>query len=84
MEKFVHIWQIKCRDCGNVFDHIFRARDILRPHIFTLLSFKCPKCGASAFDPVKSLGKLTLEDWKAQHPDLDLESLPDYSYEEEE
>ncbi len=80
MEKKVHIWSIKCVSCGTVFEHVFRYTDILRPHIFNDISFKCPQCGATHMDPVKPLGKETLEDWQKQHPDLNLNDLPDYSY----
>lgn len=80
MEKMVHIWKIRCTACQAEFEHIFRARDILRPHIFMNLDFTCPKCGAMKFDPVSPIGKESLEEWKIKHPDLDIEKLPDYSY----
>lgn len=84
MEKMVHVWQIRCSDCGQEFEHIFRARDILRPHMLTSLVFKCPSCGKNSFDPVKPMGKFTLQQWQSEHPDLDINNLPDYSYIEEE
>ncbi|MHB1439832.1 MAG: FmdB family zinc ribbon protein [Cuniculiplasma sp.] len=80
MEKYVHIWIVKCANCGNNFEHIFRARDILKPHIFNELLFKCPSCGARKFDLVKPLKKEQEDQWKEEHPNLRLEDLPDYSY----
>ncbi len=79
-----HFLHSLCRKCHKEFEHIFRARDLLRPHIFNELAFKCPDCGATEFDPISPKGKYTLEEWKQMHPDLDLESLPDYSYPENE
>lgn len=83
MQKKVHIWQVQCKNCGEVFEHIFVASDILKPHIFNLLSMKCPKCGDVKFDPVKSLEKITLEEWKIQHPEINISDLPDHSFIEE-
>lgn len=83
MEKMVHVWKIKCRSCGAEFEHVFRARDVFKPHIFNSLELRCPKCGSVNFDPVTPSGKETLENWKMQHPDLNLDSLPDYSYMED-
>ena len=53
---------------------------MLRPHIFNDLRFKCIKCGKAGYDPVRSIGKMTLEEWQEKHPELKLEDLPDYSY----
>lgn len=83
MEKKVHIWQVKCRHCGTTFEHVFRAEDILRPHFFNELVLKCPVCGASSFDPVHPIGKLTLEEWQLEHPGMDINRLPDHSYAEQ-
>ncbi len=80
MKKVVHVWQVQCKNCGENFDHIFVASDVLKPHIFNLLSMKCPKCGETKFDPIKSLEKLPLEEWKIEHPELDISRLPDHSY----
>lgn len=80
MEKKVHIWLVKCKFCGYEFKHIFTARDILRPHIFNDLDFTCPQCGRTGYDPVRSLGKQTLQEWQNEHPDLDIKQLPDYDY----
>ncbi|MCL5787982.1 MAG: hypothetical protein M1581_05165 [Candidatus Thermoplasmatota archaeon] len=80
MAKMVHIWEVKCKYCGTQFEHIFRADDILRPHIFNDLRFKCIKCGKVGYDPVRSIGKMTLDEWQEKHPELNLEDLPDYSY----
>ena len=52
----VHIWEVKCKYCGTQFEHIFRAGDILRPHVFNDLRFKCIKCGKVGYDPVRSIG----------------------------
>lgn len=80
MEKMVHIFQVKCTHCGSEFEHIFRARDVFKPHIFNSIDFKCPSCGKSGFDLTKALGKFTLQEWQKEHPDLDMNNLPDYSY----
>lgn len=82
MPKFVHIWEIKCSSCGNNFLHEFRALDIMRPHVFADLYFKCPECGKSGFDHVKPVGKLSLEEWKEKHPDMGIEDIPEYDAEE--
>ncbi|MGP6220460.1 hypothetical protein [Caldiplasma sukawensis] len=78
-EKYVHIWEIKCKSCGAVFQHMFRARDLLRPHIFNNLLFTCPKCHNQDFDPVRSIGKIPLEKWKEENPDMDSDRLPEYT-----
>lgn len=83
MEKKVHIWKVSCKKCGTEFEHVFRAEDILRPHIFNELMMRCPKCGSTAFDPVAPLGKQTLEEWQNEHPGVDINSLPDHSYPEQ-
>lgn len=83
MEKKVHIWKVKCKNCGETFDHIFVASDILKPHIFNELSMKCPKCGMVKFDPVSPSGKMTLQEWQTEHPDMNLSDLPDHSYVDE-
>ncbi len=78
MTKMVHIWEVHCSSCGNNFKHEFRATDILRPHIFASLYFKCPSCGAGSFDKVTPIGKLTLDDWQKEHPDMGVGDLPEY------
>ncbi|MCL4444458.1 MAG: hypothetical protein AAE986_06215 [Thermoplasmataceae archaeon] len=83
MEKKVHIVRVKCRYCGTEFDHIFKAGDLLRPHFFDELRFTCIKCGKTGFDHVRNVGKMTLDEWQLQHPGLNIEDLPDYSYMEE-
>ena len=83
MEKMVHIWKVHCNKCGADFEHVFRARDILKPHIFNELTMKCPKCGNTSFDTVVPVSKMTLSQWELQHPELKLEDLPDYSYVED-
>lgn len=83
MEKKVHIYQVKCNKCGTEFEHIFRASDLFRPHMFTSVDFKCPSCGQTGLDQTKSIGKLTLQEWQQEHPELDINNLPDYSYVEE-
>ncbi len=83
MEKKVHIVKVKCKYCGAEFDHIFRAGDLLRPHVFNQLRFTCIKCGKTGFDYVKKVGKMSLTEWQSQHPELNIEDLPDYSYIEE-
>lgn len=80
MLKKVHIWEVQCRNCGTHFEHVFVASDILKPHILNLLEMKCPKCGDVKFDPVKSLEKLSLEEWKLKYPEIDISTLPDHSY----
>lgn len=80
MEKKVHLWQVRCKKCGTTFEHVFKAEDILRPHIWNELELKCPKCGSIAFDPVHMLGKETLEQWQTEHPGMDINQLPDHSY----
>lgn len=84
MEKKVHIWEVQCKNCGETFQHVFVASDILKPHIFNQLSMRCPNCGEVKFDPIKSLEKLSLDEWKTQHPELDISNLPDHSYTEEQ
>ena len=83
MTKMVHIWEVKCKYCCTQFEHVFRASDILRPHIFNDLRFKCIKCDKVGYDPVRSIGKMTPEEWQEKHPELKLEDLPDYSYVED-
>ncbi|MCL4328325.1 MAG: hypothetical protein M1151_03995 [Candidatus Thermoplasmatota archaeon] len=83
MEKKVHLWEVKCSACNESFQHIFVASDAFKPHIFNKTRMKCPKCGATKYDPVRALGKEPLEKWKNEHPDLNIESLPDHSYVEE-
>lgn len=80
MEKKVHVWQVKCKNCGETFEHIFVATDLFKPHIFNELSMKCPKCGSVKFDPVQPLSKEPIEQWKMEHPDLNIADLPDHSY----
>ncbi len=78
MTKMVHIWDIHCSSCGNTFQHEFRAMDILRPHVFANLYFKCPSCGKGSFDHITPIGKMDLEEWKGKHPDMGIEDLPEY------
>ncbi len=80
MEKKVHKWKILCKNCGTEFEHIFVASDLFKPHIFNELALKCPKCGATKFDPVRLDGKETLEQWQVEHPELNIKDLPDHSY----
>ncbi|MCL4480048.1 MAG: Zn-ribbon domain-containing protein [Candidatus Thermoplasmatota archaeon] len=80
MVKYVHVWRIHCNACNSDFEHVFQARDILRPHIFNELLFTCPSCGAKKFDLVRPEKKETLEQWKADHPETDLKDVPDYSH----
>lgn len=79
MQKYVHVWLIKCNACNRDFEHIFKAKDILRPHIFNELLFTCPSCGAKKFDLVKPEKKVTLEEWESEHPETGLKDVPDYS-----
>ena len=78
MGKMVHVWQIKCSSCGEVFLHEFRAIDILRPHVFAELYFRCPSCGKKSFDSVTPTGKMTEEEWREEHPNGSLSDLPEY------
>ncbi len=80
MEKKVHKWKIKCKNCGIEFEHIFVATDLFKPHIFNKLTMTCPSCGSTNFDPIRLDGKESLEEWQAAHPDLNIKSLPDHSY----
>lgn len=80
MEKKVHKWKIQCKSCGAEFEHIFVATDLFKPHIFNELALTCPKCGSTKFDPVHLDGKEPLEQWQAEHPDLNVKDLPDHSY----
>jgi DNA-directed RNA polymerase subunit RPC12/RpoP len=80
MQKYIHIWKVHCSKCGKDFQHIFRARDMLKPHVFNDLLMKCPYCGNTSFDTVSSAGKLTEQEWKEEHPELEIDQLPDYSY----
>ncbi len=77
--KKIHIWLVKCVKCGYEFEHIFHASDMLRPHIFNDLRFKCIKCGESAFDPIKSLGSFDRDQFIREHPDIDINSIHDFS-----
>lgn len=77
--KKIHIWLVKCTKCGYEFEHIFHASDILRPHMFNELRFKCIKCGKSAFDPVRSLGTYDRDEFIREHPDIDINSIQDFS-----
>lgn len=78
MSKMVHIWEITCSSCGKTFLHEFRAEDILRPHEFANLYFKCPSCGQRHFDLVKPTGKMSMEEWKEKHTDMGIEDIPEY------
>ena len=80
MEKKVHKWKIKCKNCGIEFEHIFVATDLFKPHIFNKLTMTCPSCGSTNFDPIHLDGKESLEEWQAAHPDLNIKNLPDHSY----
>jgi|GEM_PF-6427252 hypothetical protein len=80
MVKKVHIIRVKCRYCGTEFDHILGADDILRTHIVNEFRFTCIKCGKTGFDLVRNIGKMTLDEWQLEHPDLNIEDLPDRSY----
>lgn len=80
MEKKVHIWKVVCKSCGETFDHIFVATDLFKPHIFNELSMTCPKCHSTKFDPIRPVGKETLEQWQVEHPELKISDLPDHSY----
>ena len=77
--KKIHIWLVKCVKCGYEFEHICHASDMLRPHIFNDLRFKCIKCGESAFDPIKSLGSFDRDQFIREHPDIDINSIHDFS-----
>lgn len=80
MGDYIHVWRIKCKSCDHYFEHIFRAKDLLRPHVFNDVRFSCPVCGNKAFDPVESTRKMTEEEWQAMHPDKNLNDLQDNSY----
>ncbi|MDS0256401.1 hypothetical protein ApAK_01715 [Thermoplasmatales archaeon AK] len=58
---------------------MFRASDILRPHIFNNLLFTCPACGAKRFDPVTPLGKFSEDEWMKEHGLNSLKDVPEYS-----
>ncbi len=79
-EKKIHLWEVKCKFCGKTFEHVFKARDIFRPHMFNSVSFTCPGCGKSGFDVVKWGKKMTFSEWQNEHPELNIDNLPDYSY----
>ena len=81
MERMVHIWKIRCSSCSNEFLHEFRASDILRPHIFAELYFKCPICGKKAFDQVRPQGKMHEEEWREKHADMSVSDLQDHGQE---
>jgi ribosomal protein S27AE len=78
MKQQVHIWEITCASCGEKFLHEFRAADLLRPHVFASLYFKCPKCGKGTFDHVATVGKMSIEEWEEKHPDGSVHDLPEY------
>ena len=77
--KKIHIWLVKCTKCGYEFEHIVHASDILRPHMFNELRFKCIKCGKSGFDPVRLLGTYDRDEFIREHPDIDINSIQDFS-----
>lgn len=80
MGDYIHVWRIRCKSCNHEFEHIFRGRDVLRPHVFNDVRFSCPICGNKSYDPVESTRKMTLEEWQAMHPDKNMDDLPDSSY----
>lgn len=84
MEKKVHIWKVRCKSCGEEFEHVFVASDILKPHVFNDMPMECPKCKKTTWDLVQALKKEPLEQWQQEHPDLNIKDLPDHSYLENE
>ncbi|GGM77914.1 hypothetical protein GCM10007108_15150 [Thermogymnomonas acidicola] len=78
MAKYVHVWEVECNHCHGKFEHVFRASDILRPHVFNELLFQCPLCGSKAFDPVRPLGKYSRDEWVREHGDKAFSDLPEY------
>ena len=39
--------------------------------------------GRAGLHDIRNVGKMTLDEWQLQHPGLNIEDLPDYSYMEE-
>ena len=79
MGKYVHIWEVKCTNRGDRFQHVFVASDILEPHISRSILLKCTKRGSANFDPVKMLCREPVETYETEHPGELIQSLPEHS-----